>query len=163
MAKKVYEANALIMSGRHHKFKLIRGEIMMKKQVFNLLLLGLLGSAVWLAADIVLGYLPGGIAKSGFMSDENTLAQVLEGAPLWRFTLSTALGTIGLMISVFGYMGIYKLFDEKSKILAKLTILGGVGGSVAGAVYHNICTSSEWYYVKVGGSDRFSILSEYII
>lgn len=34
----------------------------------RLLLLGIAGSVLWLLADIVLGYLPGGIAKAGYMS-----------------------------------------------------------------------------------------------
>ena len=35
----------------------------------RLLLLGIAGSVLWLLADIVLGYLPGGIAKAGYMSE----------------------------------------------------------------------------------------------
>ena len=56
----------------------------------QLLLLGIAGSVLWLLADIVLGYLPGGIAKAGFMSDAKVLETVLEGAPLWRFPVSAA-------------------------------------------------------------------------
>ncbi len=127
-----------------------------------LLIIGLIGSTLWLAADIILGYLPGGIAKAGFMSDPQVLAKTLEGAPLWRFSASAGFGMLGMAVSVFGYLGIYVCF-RKQNILSKLTVFSGIGGTVCGAVYHVICTSSEWYYVRMSEiDDRFEYLSEFM-
>ena len=127
-----------------------------------LLSLGIAGNILWLAADIVLGYLPGGIAKSGFMSETATLEKVLSGAPLWRFPASAALCMLGMTLAIFGYLGIFASFKENN-LLAKLTLLGGIGGSVCGAVYHVICTSSEWFYVRYGGgNEEFSALSDFM-
>ncbi len=127
-----------------------------------LLLIGLFGSTLWLVADIILGYLPGGIAKNGFMSDPQILAEILGGAPLWRFPASAGFGMLGMAMSVFGYLGIYVCF-RKQKILSKLTVFSGIVGTVCGAVYHVICTSSEWYYVRMSESDvRYEYLSEFM-
>ncbi len=126
------------------------------------MLLGIAGSVLWLLADIVLGYLPGGIAKAGFMSDSKVLETVLEGAPLWRFPVSAVICTLGMTLSIFGYKGIYGSYKNKG-LLSKILLFCAVAASVGGAVYHVICTSSEWIYVKLGGGEKaFELLTEFM-
>ncbi len=128
----------------------------------KLFLLGIAGSILWLLADIVLGYLPGGIAKAGFMSDPNILGQVLHGAPLWRFPVSAVICTLGMTLSIFGYIGIYSSYKYKG-LLSKIVLLCAMAASVGGAVYHTICTSSEWIYVKLGGGEKsFALLTDFM-
>lgn len=125
-------------------------------------LLGIAGSALWLLADIVLGYLPGGIAKAGFMGDAKVLEVVLAGAPLWRFPVSATICSLGMTLSVFGYMGIYNSYKNKG-LLSKIVLFCALAASVGGAVYHVICASSEWIYVKLGGGEKsFNLLYDFM-
>ena len=46
-----------------------------------------------------------------------------------------------------------KLFIKEKGLLSKIVFFCALAASVGGAVYHVICTSCEWFYVKLGGGE----------
>ena len=56
-----------------------------------------------------------------------------------------------------------KLFIKEKGLLSKIVFFCALAASVGGAVYHVICTSCEWFYVKLGGGESsFALLTDFM-
>ncbi len=112
---------------------------------------------MWLISDYMIGFLPGGILTGAALADMQILPSVLENAPLWRFTSSAIIQSLGMVLVMFGYFAIYFLL-KSNKILSALSLFGGIMGAIMGVVYHTIYVIAVWVYIQSGMSEESFIL-----
>ncbi len=131
----------------------------MRQKTTIFLVLGIIGSVMWLISDYMIGFLPSGILTGTALADTQELPHVLENAPLWRFTVSAIVQSLGMVFVMLGYWGIYFLL-KNSKMLAALSLLSGIMAAIMGAVYHTIYVTAVWVYIQSGMSEgSFNLLT----
>lgn len=134
---------------------------MKKSQV--LMMCGVIGYVICLVADFILDMLPKGHLNSEALTNYDTIVNVLENEGVGRFNLSAILGVSSMLLIALGMIGIYELFKTYVPKTSYVMLVSGVGAAVFGAVYHIICTTCAWMFIKMGKSkEAFDIIQEFI-
>lgn len=115
----------------------------------HLLLAGMAGNLLCWVGDVLLSVFPGQETVSGL-----ALSPAWVGAPLWRFSLSALCGAAAMMAVLCGFYEICRLLKPGAPRAAKLFLLGGLLGTIPGAVMHMQCTSTAWIYARLGGTEE---------
>ena len=113
----------------------------------SLLLAGAAGNLLCWVGDILLCVFPGRETVSGL-----ALSPAWVGAPLWRFSLSAILGGIAMMAVLCGFWTVYQILKPDCPKAAGAFMLGGLLGTIPGAVMHMQCTATAWIYDRLGGT-----------
>ena len=121
----------------------------MRINIKLLLILGIIGSCLWVISDYMIYFLPNGFLKGSLLTDNELLSVVLKDAPLWRFTTSAIVQSLGMVLVMLGYLSISFILHQ-NKIMSILSLIGGMMSAILGAVYHVIYVVAVWYYIKGG-------------
>lgn len=126
-------------------------------EIKKLLRLGAIGNSLCWIGDVLLSAFPH--ATSGLKVDPAWI-----GAPLWRFSLSAILGSLAMMFVLAGFYGLYLLLKEKSPRLSFLFLISAFLSCIPGAVFHCLCTTTAWFYARMGGSQEAqTIVMDYFL
>jgi len=110
------------------------------KNTSYLILVGIGGSFISVAADLFLAFFPQGVYgfESVFTVEVNKVFTVLSQANHTRLMFSNYLAIIGIPLGWFGLYYIYLQLREDSKqsFLAKILITAGTVGYICGTLFH---------------------------
>ncbi len=124
----------------------MKGDIMTDcKKIKKYMLLGWIGAAVTVFAEMLQGAVP-----SGDTADKMTaLFSSFDNLAVWRIGVGSTVGAIGILMQFFGVYAIYLSFEDKTTKGAKVYHAGMYVFSLLGAIVH-ILMSFMIYGYKLG-------------
>jgi hypothetical protein len=119
------------------------------------LFLAALGHILCGVCDCLLAYSPGGrLDLKGAWKDADRMREVFEDMPSqWPF-LSIMLGVYAITLFGFGYLELSRWMGRYSDTASIVMYLAAVVFLVSIVVHHVVCGLTEWFYIKLGRTDK---------
>ncbi|MBQ8087593.1 MAG: hypothetical protein IJ234_04115 [Clostridia bacterium] len=119
-----------------------------------LILLGLIGHLICWRCDCLLTYTPNGRFQFSDLKDSAQMAKTFDGFPLKRPMASMLLGVFSMLLSFWGYFGLYRWMADFSQTFALLILVPAVLFYFFGVAHHVFCGVAEWFYVRFGRTNE---------
>jgi hypothetical protein len=130
------------------------------KNMFYVVIVGLVGALLMFAGDMLLYYTPEDFAydsKSSSAEKIQAIVDVMKKLPAKRVTVGGMIGPVSAFLQCVGFYHIVLMTDESMKTLATVAFLFSCFGIIAGGTYHNNCA-----YLGLLGEDRFKAALEVV-
>lgn len=119
-----------------------------------MLLLAFAGHMLCWECDRLITYAPGGRFSADALKDNDKMQKMYSGMPLKRMEVSMLLGVAAMTMEMFGYLAIAEWMEQFSATYAAIFFAATVIAFISGVVHHVLCGAVEWFYVRLGCTDK---------
>jgi len=119
-----------------------------------MLLLAMTGHMLCWYCDRLISYAPGGRFSVDALKDNDKMSKMYSGQPLKKPEVSMLLGTAAMTMEMFGYLAVAEWLRQFSAVYAAILGAAAIIAFVSGVVHHVFCGAIEWFYVRLGCTEK---------